>query len=340
MDPLLHRILAAPRGWGGAPEKAFNAWLVDQIKSYGATVQLVELDQIVVEVPQPEGSGARVMFACHTDTVDSPNVTEVKTLEYDPDFGRVTLAKESTGDCLGADDGAGVWMLLKMIEAKVPGTYVFHRGEERGCVGARQLLENASRWLGEFDLAVEFDRPGDTEIITHQAGQRCASDTFGRALQKALEPKVSLDLSNRGVFTDVRVYRGVIPEVVNIGVGYRGRHSRGEELDVGYLTKLLEAVKSVDWGALPIARDPKAPDPAPRTPTVWSPAPAHAPVSPPQAARARHVEDEWDGVPLEDMRYELALQDEDETAGIIVEMLARIHALKAENTLYRGLLGL
>ena len=366
LDPLLHRILSAARGWGSETEKAFNDWLVNQIKAFGATPMLREMGQIVVEIEAPEGS-KRVMFACHTDTTDSTKTEGTKTLEYDSAFERVTLAEGSNGECLGADDGAGVWMLLKMIQAKVPGVYVFHRGEERGCIGANEFKNHAGAWLKEFDIAVEFDRPGDTEIITHQGGQRCASDTFGKALQRALEPTLSLDLSDRGVLTDVRVYRTMIPEVVNIGVDYRGHHTTSEELDVGYLMKLLTAVKTVDWGALPVERDPSAADPVRTYPFPTSRSygsqrgfgglfadnddddpfvvprtapPVAKPATPPPPAVYERAEDGWDGCTLDDVRHYMDMQDSDEAALEIAKLLLRVEALRSENALLKQLLGM
>lgn len=347
LDPLMHRILSTPRGHNGNSEIAFGKWLRDQIVALGGEWVQREADQTVVTIP---GAKKNVMFACHVDTVDNPSTTGTKTIEYDPDFQRVTLAQDSIGECLGADDGAGVWMLLKMIEAKVPGTYVFHRGEERGCIGAHAFIKDSSPWLQKFDMAVEFDRPGDTEVITHQGGQRCASNTFAEALCKALEPEVVLDPSTRGVLTDVKYYRGLIPECVNIGVGYRGHHGVEEELDMGYLERLLAAVIQVDWDELPIQRDPTAVEPysspfptkAPAQGALWgyTPPKAKAPVPPPpEKFKSVFVEDEYDGCSLDDLMSMCETYDPDEMAREVAQLLVRIDSLKAENKTLRGLLG-
>jgi hypothetical protein len=48
-------------------------------------------------------------------------------------------ATERKPECLGADCAAGVALMVSMIHARVPGYYVFHDGEEQGCLGSRFL---------------------------------------------------------------------------------------------------------------------------------------------------------------------------------------------------------
>lgn len=121
------------------------------------------------------------------------------------------------------------------------------------------MISKSQEWLEQFDIAVAFDRPGTDEVITHQGGQRCASDKCGDALVIELNKHgFKYATSTKGVFTDTKVYRGVIPECFNIGVGYDFQHTSQECLDYEHLMKLRTAALAIDWEALPVDRDPKA----------------------------------------------------------------------------------
>jgi hypothetical protein len=71
-----------------------------------------------------------ILWSAHIDTMHN-STPELITQEVFLDtFG--TAFVDQASDCLGADDGAGVFLMLEMIDANVEGTYIFHRGEERG----------------------------------------------------------------------------------------------------------------------------------------------------------------------------------------------------------------
>jgi hypothetical protein len=263
VDPVLVKILSWKRGHGSKSEGEFLAWLHTEIKARGYKATVKAEGCIVVTVPLPDNKASTTLFSCHVDTVDSSNDPRPQGVVYDPSFGHIFLDKDNAngGTCLGADDGAGVWLLLEMIKANVPGTYVFHRGEERGGIGSRALLTSSRPWLEEHETAIAFDRADDYEVVTHQGGQKCASDKFGTALCTALnllQDGFKYKLSQGGTFTDTKVYRGVIAECVNVGVGYHSQHGTQETLDWGHLLKLRDACLKLKWDALPVDRDPTA----------------------------------------------------------------------------------
>jgi hypothetical protein len=186
---------------------------------------------------------------------------------YDENFGHIFLDK-GTSNCLGADDGAGIYIMLKMIEAKVPGGYIFHRGEERGGIGANAVLKEDKDFIKKFKACVAFDRPRCDEVIIHQGGSICASEKYGAALAEALNKAGGFKYatSTRGVFTDSKVYRGVIPECVNIGVGYENQHSTDELQDWKHLEALTKAACTIKWDTLPFTRIPVE---EPRYTGIW-----------------------------------------------------------------------
>jgi hypothetical protein len=266
VDPLLVTILSWPRKHGSIEEADFKNYLTAKLISLGAEPKTHAEGAISVTLPPANGKASTTLFSCHIDTVDNvmSDPKTRKSLAYDPSFGHIMLEKESPGSCLGADDGAGIFIMLKMIEAKVPGTYLFHRGEECGGISSKAIAKNESGWLKQFDCAVAFDRHQDYEVLTHQGGQRCASDKFGLRLAERLSVfGMAYKTSDRGVYTDTKEYRKIISECVNVAVGYRGQHGRTEEQDYSHLVTLVQACIALEWDMLPIDRDPSTPDPIP-----------------------------------------------------------------------------
>lgn len=195
------------------------------------------------------------LFVGHLDTVHREDGHN--PVIYDEEMGWMS---KSDGLPLGADDGAGVWLLYQMAAAGVPGTYLFPLGEERGGIGSAWMAEKASEFLSKFKRAIAFDRKGTSSIITHQYCGRCCSDEFATELAAQLTTAIPegyvFKPDDTGVFTDTANFIHDIPECTNISAGYRGEHTANETLDVGYLKALLEACLKIDWEALPVVRDP------------------------------------------------------------------------------------
>lgn len=204
---------------------------------------------------------SRTLFTAHLDTVHKDELTPNPVL-HDPKMGWM---HKLDGTPLGADCGAGVWLLYKMIEAGVPGTYLFPLGEERGGVGATWMGTYADEFLAKFDRAIAFDRADTTDVITHQGWTgRCCSDEFAQALADKLNagrcyPSV-LKPDPTGVYTDTAEFTEIISECTNVSIGYHAQHTANETLDTRYLQDLLTACIRVDWESLPAVRDPAVVD--------------------------------------------------------------------------------
>lgn len=215
---------------------------------------------------------ARVMWSCHVDTVaqrDGPQL-----VAFDPATGIASLAKGKPGMSLGADDGAGLWIMLHMIAAQRPGLYVFHRGEERGCLGSTWIRKNNPALLAGLDAAIAFDRAGHADVITHQAYGRTCSDAFAKSLGdqlNRLEKTFAYVPDDTGVYTDTNEYAGIVPECTNLSVGYHGQHGPRETLDIYHCERLLDAMLAFDFGKVTIERDPSVPDVEDRFWGGWEP---------------------------------------------------------------------
>jgi hypothetical protein len=161
---------------------------------------------------------------------------------------------------LGADDKLGCYILCKLIEAGVSGLYVFHVGEEIGGIGSKYLSQHKPEYFTGIQHCVAFDRMDYSDIITHQSGGRCCSDTFANALAKQmsahLPPLQKMAPSTRGSFTDSANYTSLIAECTNVSVGYFSQHTSKERFDLEWLERhLIPTLLKVDWAGLPVERE-------------------------------------------------------------------------------------
>ena len=199
------------------------------------------------------GETPSTMFTCHLDTADK-NQTKVKHV-FDGN-----IIRTDGSSILGADDKAGMTVILYMIKKQVPGLYYFFIGEEVGCVGSRKL---AAAWTKtEFSKyitkVVSFDRRGTDSIITHQMFGRCCSDEFGQELANRMNAtgnKMKMELDDTGILTDSAKFVKLVPECTNISVGYQNEHTGRECQDIEFLRRLCNTVVKVDWETLPVKRD-------------------------------------------------------------------------------------
>jgi hypothetical protein len=196
---------------------------------------------------------APVLWSCHTDTVHhSGGRQKLRTTNG------IVAQDDKSSNCLGADCTAGVWLMVNMIRAGVPGLYVFHRAEEIGGVGSSFIAKHRPSALEGIKYAVAFDRRATQSIITHQ-GDRCCSETFSLSLSAALGMGHSSDPG--GTFTDTANYTGLVGECTNVSVGYMNEHTKRETLDLGYIERLRDALLAIDTATLVAERKPGEIDP-------------------------------------------------------------------------------
>jgi hypothetical protein len=201
------------------------------------------------------GSGSTTMFTCHLDTASYGGSNPVRHV-FEGNF-----IKTDGSTILGADDKAGMVVLLYMIKKQIPGIYYFFLGEERGCIGSSDVSEN---WKSleiskRVTKVVSFDRRGTGSIITEQFGGVCCSDEFAKELASrlnAVEVEFHFRPDPTGIYTDSAQFIDLVPECTNISVGYYNEHTGSEKQNIEFLRKLCQAVVKIDWESLPIKRDP------------------------------------------------------------------------------------
>jgi hypothetical protein len=195
-----------------------------------------------------DGSAPNLCFTAHHDTVH--RTEGLQKVLYDP---HLDLAYVDHGECLGADCTTGIFLILRMIEAKVPAIYVVHAGEEIGCIGSSALVNNMPSWLFKTDAVISFDRYGTKSVITHQMGRRTASESFAESFAEALGMDTLLPDPD-GSYTDSNEYVEVVGECTNISIGYYSQHTKNEYQDIEYAIDLKDALITADWSKLRFER--------------------------------------------------------------------------------------
>lgn len=203
------------------------------------------------------GDNYTTMFTCHLDT--SCSLMEKVIHKF---CGNYVMTDGTT--ILGADDKAGMVVVLYMIEKKIPGLYYFFIGEETGCIGSSDLSEELEKdgdvpvELKNIKKVISFDRRGTNSVITDQFYGVCCSDEFANELCSQLNTSGLLKMrpDDTGVLTDSAQFMGIISECTNISVGYYDEHTHKERQDIDHLYRLCKSIEKVDWESLPVNRDP------------------------------------------------------------------------------------
>lgn len=236
--------------------------LTSKTYPYGTEDELVESMQKEKIFPKLEKDAwgnyfykigkSRTIFASHLDTACKEQV------KVNHVISKQQIITTDGTSILGADDKAGITILLWLIENKVPGLYYFFIGEEVGCIGSGDV----ALWgglEGNYDRIISFDRRGTNSVITYQSSYRCCSDKFAESLAKQLNKTKNLfyKKDDGGVYTDSAEFIDQIPECTNLSVGYMKEHTASESQDLYHLNKLANACLEVDWENLPTKRNPK-----------------------------------------------------------------------------------
>lgn len=249
INVVLTKALSLKRPHRSQTNTLFTEWLANCLPEH--LQNKASLDKVGnLHVDARINANNRTLFVAHVDTVHREE-------------GHNKIRKTKThwhadGAPLGADDGAGVAMLMHLIHGRVAGYYIFTQGEECGGIGAKHLAEHHKDLLAQFDRAIAFDRRGVDSVITHQGWSRCCSDTFAQALADDLnvDERLMYLPDDTGVYTDTAEFVDIIPECTNISVGYALEHSVNESLDMLHYQTLATRVLAINWDALPTDRDP------------------------------------------------------------------------------------
>lgn len=170
------------------------------------------------------------------------------------------------GEVLGSDDGTGIYIMLQMIEARVPGYYLFTRGEEVGGQGVNYLMQDEEQTIlsclpDYLELVISYDRKDLGSIITEQSCGVCmgndAAGIFSSMLyDKWLEADQEKIYSGvfkadpTGSYTDSAAFVDMAKHCTNLSVGYYRQHSSMEYQDPAFAELLAQVLVELDWYAL------------------------------------------------------------------------------------------
>lgn len=207
----------------------------------------------LIDVPKADNSPITTIFSSHLDTVESKLGTNI--IINSVREGKPVV--KALNSILGADDAAGVYVMLEMVKRNVSGRYMFFVGEECGSIGSRFAVKEYAHLFVGINRAIAIDRKGTGDVVITQHVGECASPELGLALAEALSFDNDYKYATcTGVFTDTAEMIGLVPECINISAGYYGEHNKQECLDVNYLMRLIEQLAVLDWDALPTVRKP------------------------------------------------------------------------------------
>jgi hypothetical protein len=142
-------------------------------------------------------------------------------------------AGKKTG--LGADDKNGIWIILKILEAKIPISFIFSACEEAG--GKLQTLTSKIK-LDKTPYGLIFDRRGNRDIIG-SINSYCEED-----LETAIQAIAPDYKPTNGVFSDCDELSNRIP-CVNLSCGYYNAHSADEYTNLTQLKRALSLAKEL-----------------------------------------------------------------------------------------------
>lgn len=170
-----------------------------------------------------------IALVAHMDTVFKSPVSD---LYYDQRKG-VLWSPEG----LGADDRAGIFAIIKILQADLLPSIILTTGEEEGGVGACALTTaHPDCPIPGLKYMIELDRRGSNDCVFYD----CYCPEFVDYVE-------SFGFCERwGSFTDISF---LMPEWeivgVNLSVGYEDEHTHTEILNIGPLFDTIQKVKKM-----------------------------------------------------------------------------------------------
>ena len=170
-----------------------------------------------------------ICLVAHLDTVFKAPPTDIF---YDQE-ARVMWSPQG----LGADDRAGVYAIIDIINSGFLPHIVLTTDEEVGGIGATELVTDFKDCpFPDLKMIIELDRQGKEDSVFYD----CDNMDFEKCITEyGFKP-------NFGTFSDISI---IAPAwevaAVNVSVGYVGEHSFAERLYVDYLLLTIARVKHI-----------------------------------------------------------------------------------------------
>lgn len=209
-------------------EETIRQHVVDRLGPHLDNITVDRKGNVLAQKSCGTGDGPVILLNAHLDTV------------YGFDEGRKILKQgkiwSSTEGILGADDRAGVTILLelarRMDELNFNGKvkFIFTVEEEIGLIGARNI---DAYFLSDVDAAFVADRRGAGDIITSRgSGLKLCDEAYGNWIEEIATGAGLNDWKCRpGGSSDTKIWASHGIQSVNLSVGYQNEHTSEEYLD-------------------------------------------------------------------------------------------------------------
>ena len=168
-----------------------------------------------------------VMLVAHMDTVFK---TPPQKIYYDQ-RQKVMWSPEG----LGADDRAGVFAIIKIIQRGYRPYVCFTTDEEMGGLGAMALVKDIPILPQNYDIKyiIELDRQGTSDCVFYY----CCNESFEDFIEKYGF------VTDWGTFSDISEICPIWGIAgVNLSVGYKNEHSTSETLNTNALYSTIKKV--------------------------------------------------------------------------------------------------
>lgn len=168
-----------------------------------------------------------IALVAHMDTVFYNQPTDVY---YDQRKGVLW-----SPDGLGADDRAGVYAILQIIQSGMRPSIILTTDEERGGLGAQKLAKKKCP-IPSLKYMIELDRKGSCDCVFYD----CVNPQFIQYIEKFGF------IERTGSFSDISFLMAAWKTCgVNLSVGYQDEHSIAEILNIGALYRTIDIVKKM-----------------------------------------------------------------------------------------------
>lgn len=204
----------------GELKRWLMAWIVHYYEKEKITATK---DYIIAEGDIP------VVLVAHLDIVYLNPPTQI----YYDNKKQVMWAPQG----LGADDRAGVFAIISIIQSGLKPHIIFTTDEESGGLGASALVKDFLDCpFKNVNFLIELDRAHEKDCVFYSCENRDFEDYI-----------IDFDFEYAiGTFTDISIISprwGIA--AVNLSVGYYQEHSSGEHLVIPYLLETIEKVKKI-----------------------------------------------------------------------------------------------
>jgi hypothetical protein len=136
-------------------------------------------------------------------------------------------------DGLGADDRAGIFAIIQIIQSGLRPSIILTTDEERGGLGAQKLAKKECPIPG-LKYMIELDRKGSCDCVFYD----CANPQFIQYIEKFGF------IERTGSFSDISFLMSAWKICgVNLSIGYQDEHSIAEILNIGALYRTVDIVK-------------------------------------------------------------------------------------------------